>query len=81
MNANDPVNTLSFSKSLFEAEARQAGNWSWLSPMKTLENLQSSVFGIDREVGNIDVSFLVVGIVCIACLAILRRRITSPIRV
>ncbi|MEE2675348.1 MAG: ABC transporter permease subunit [Planctomycetota bacterium] len=81
MNANDSVNTLASSKSLFEAEARQAGNWSWLSPMKTLENLQSSVFGIDREVGNIDVSFLVVGIVCIACLAILRRRITSPIRV
>lgn len=62
-------------------EAGLAGRWAWLSPMQTLENMQSWVFGIDKQVGNLNVSFIMVGLVCLACLAILRRRIDSPIRV
>ncbi len=62
-------------------EAGLAGRWAWLSPMQTLENMQSWVFGVDKQIGNLNISFLMVGLVCIACLAILRRRIVSPIRV
>jgi ABC-2 type transport system permease protein len=57
------------------------GNWSWLSPLQTLENLQSWVFGMDQETGSIGLSFALVSLVCIICLIILRRRIVAPIRV
>jgi len=57
------------------------GNWSWLSPLQTLENLQSWVFGMDQETGNIGLAFALVCLVCVICLIILRRRIVAPIRV
>ena len=62
-------------------ESGLAGNWAWLSPMQTLENMQSWVFGMDQETGNLGMAFLVVGLVCLLCLAILRYRVVSPIRV
>ena len=62
-------------------ESGLAGNWSWLSPMQTLENMQSWVFGMDQEIGNLGIAFVVVGLVCVVCLIILRIRIVSPIRV
>jgi len=62
-------------------ESGLAGNWSWLSPMQTLENLQSWVFGMDQEIGNLGIAFAVVCLVCAICLIILRIRIVSPIRV
>jgi len=57
------------------------GNWSWLSPLQTLENLQSWVFGMDQETGSIGLAFALVSLVCVICLIILRRRIVAPIRV
>jgi len=57
------------------------GNWSWLSPLQTLENLQSWVFGMDQETGSIGLAFGLVSLVCVICLIILRRRIVAPIRV
>jgi len=57
------------------------GNWSWLSPLQTLENLQSWVFGMDQETGSISLAFALVSLVCVICLIILRRRIVAPIRV
>jgi ABC-2 type transport system permease protein len=57
------------------------GNWSWLSPLQTLENLQSWVFGMDQETGSIGLAFALVCLVCVICLIILRRRIVAPIRV
>ena len=62
-------------------ETALAGRWAWLSPMQTLENLQSWVFGIDKQVGDLNVSFFMVGLVCLACLVLLRLRIVSPIKV
>jgi len=55
--------------------------WSWLSPMRTLENLQAWVFGIEQDLGNINISFTLVGLVCLCCLILLRRRVDAPIRV
>ena len=57
------------------------GNWSWLSPLQTLENLQSWVFGMDQETGSISLAFALVSLVCVICLIILQRRIVAPIRV
>lgn len=57
------------------------GNWSWLSPLQTLENLQSWVFGMDQETGSIGLAFALVSLVCVICLIILRWRIVAPIRV
>jgi ABC-2 type transport system permease protein len=62
-------------------ESGLAGNWSWLSPLQTLENLQSWVFGMDQETGSIGLAFTLVSLVCVICLIILRRRIVAPIRV
>ena len=62
-------------------ESGLAGNWSWLSPLQTLENLQSWVFGMDQETGSIGLAFALVSLVCVICLIILRRRIVAPIRV
>ncbi len=57
------------------------GKWAWLSPMQTLGNLQSWVFGIEREFGSLTISFLAVGLISVICLLILRWRIVLPIRV
>jgi len=62
-------------------ESGLEGNWSWLSPLQTLENLQSWVFGMDQETGSIGLAFVLVSLVCVICLIILRRRIVAPIRV
>jgi len=62
-------------------ESGLEGNWSWLSPLPTLENLQSWVFGMDQETGSIGLAFALVSLVCVICLIILRRRIVAPIRV
>ena len=62
-------------------ESGLEGNWSWLSPLQTLENLQSWVFGMDQETGSISLAFALVSLVCVICLIILRRRIVAPIRV
>ena len=62
-------------------EAGLAGRWAWLSPMQTLENMQSWVFGIDKQIGSLNVSFLMVSLICVGCLIILRRRVDAPIRV
>ena len=62
-------------------ETGLAGRWAWLSPMQTLENMQSWVFGIEKQIGSLNVSFLMVGLICLACLIILRRRVDAPIRV
>ena len=62
-------------------ESGLEGNWSWLSPLQTLENLQSWVFGMDQETGSIGLAFALVSLVCVICLIILRRRIVAPIRV
>ena len=76
MNNNvDQPNFVGFVESGLE------GNWSWLSPLQTLENLQSWVFGMDQETGSIGLAFALVSLVCVICLIILRRRIVAPIRV
>ena len=62
-------------------EAGLAGRWAWLSPMQTLENMQSWVFGIEKEIGSLGVSFFMVGLICLSCLILLRRRGDAPIRV
>ena len=74
-------NTIPSDQAMVFVEAGLAGRWAWLSPMQTLENMQSWVFGVDKQIGDLNISFLMVGLVCFACLAILRRRIVSPIRV
>ena len=76
---NNVDQSLNFEASLFRS--RLDGNWSWLSPLQTLENLQSWVFGMDQETGSIGLAFALVSVVCVICLLILRRRIVAPIRV
>jgi ABC-type transport system involved in multi-copper enzyme maturation permease subunit len=76
---NNVDQSLNFEASRFRS--RLDGNWSWLSPLQTLENLQSWVFGMDQETGSIGLAFALVSVVCVICLLILRRRIVAPIRV
>lgn len=79
---------MSVAEAIYQATGRESlesffldGNWSWLSPLETLENLQSWVFGMDQETGSIGLAFALVSLVCVICLIILRWRIVVPIRV
>ena len=74
-------NTIPSEQAMVFVEAGLAGRWAWLSPMQTLENMQSWVFGIEKQIGSLNISFLMVGLICLACLFILRRRVDAPIRV
>ena len=74
-------NTIPSEQAMVFVEAGLAGRWAWLSPMQTLENMQSWVFGIEKQIGSLNISFLMVGLICLACLFILRQRVDAPIRV
>jgi hypothetical protein len=74
-------NTIPSEQAMVFVEAGLAGRWAWLSPMQTLENMQSWVFGIEKQIGSLNISFLMVGLICLGCLFILRRRVDAPIRV
>ena len=81
LRLQEQQNAIPSEQAMVFVEAGLAGRWAWLSPMQTLENMQSWVFGIEKEIGSLNVSFFMVGLICLSCLLLLRRRVDAPIRV
>ncbi|MEL0095768.1 MAG: ABC transporter permease subunit [Planctomycetaceae bacterium] len=81
LSLQEQQNSIPSEQAIVLVEAGMAGRWAWLSPMQTLENMQSWVFGIEKEIGSLNVSFFMVGLICLSCLLLLRRRVDAPIRV